>query len=64
MRMKESARKRIDPPTRPVVRSNICLTPTLLGAAREMIQRGGYTGLSDYLQACIRRDAGLDRQSR
>ena len=43
-----------------VVRTTVSLTPALFDASREIIARYGYTGLSDYLQARIRRDSGLE----
>lgn len=42
-----------------VVRTTISITPVLLDAFQSVASRGGYTGLSDYVQANIRRDAGL-----
>lgn len=44
------------------VRVNLSLHPTLLSVLPELLKRGGYSGLSDYVQARIRRDAGLESQ--
>ena len=43
------------------VRTTVCLPLVLAKAVEGLIERGGYTGLSDYLQSRIRVDAGLDR---
>lgn len=42
-----------------VLRTTISITPVLLDAFQSVAARGGYTGLSDYVQSNIRRDAGL-----
>ena len=42
------------------VRANISLSPILLDHAQTLVATRGYHGLSDYFQACIRRDAGLE----
>ena len=42
------------------VRTTVTLPPALFDASREIILRYGYTGLSDYLQARIRRDSGME----
>lgn len=39
------------------VRVNISLPPVLRDASSLVIQRKGFVGLSDYFQACLRRDA-------
>jgi Arc/MetJ-type ribon-helix-helix transcriptional regulator len=44
------------------IRTTITLTPVLFDACRELVRKGGYNGLSDYLQAKIRRDAKLDQE--
>lgn len=43
-----------------VIRANITLPPRLWEAAQSLVSKGGYVGLSDYVQARIRRDAGLE----
>lgn len=43
-----------------VVRTNITLPPRLLEAAHAIVRERGFVGLSDYIQARIRADAGLD----
>jgi hypothetical protein len=43
-----------------VVRTTISLPLVLNELYPAIIQRAGYCGLSDYVQAQIRRDAGLD----
>jgi hypothetical protein len=45
------------------VRTNITLHPVLWGHAHSLVTARGYNGLSDYFQACIRRDAGLESQT-
>lgn len=47
-------------PKHKVVRANITLPPRLWEAAQALVTNGGYVGLSDYVQARIRRDAGLE----
>jgi hypothetical protein len=42
------------------VRTNITLHPVLWDHAHTLVSARGYNGLSDYFQACIRRDAGLE----
>lgn len=42
-----------------VLRTTISITPVLMDAFDGIAARGGYTGLSDYVQASIRRDAKL-----
>lgn len=42
------------------VRLNISLHPRLISELPALLRSRGYTGLSDYVQATIRRDAGLD----
>jgi hypothetical protein len=42
------------------VRTNITLHPVLWDHAHTLVLARGYNGLSDYFQACIRRDAGLE----
>jgi len=42
------------------VRVNITLSPILLEKSGEIIRRQGFSGLSDYVQSKIRRDAGLE----
>lgn len=41
------------------VRINVSLPPRMLTESEGIISRFGFDGLSDYLQTCIRRDAGL-----
>lgn len=43
-----------------VIRTNITLPPRLLEAAHAIVKQRGFVGLSDYIQARIRSDAGLD----
>ena len=47
-------------PREKVVRTNITLPPRLWEAAQNIVRERGYVGLSDYIQARIRSDAGLD----
>jgi len=42
------------------IRTTISLTPVLFDAGQDLVRRHGYSGLSDYIQARIRTDAGLD----
>jgi hypothetical protein len=42
------------------VRTTITLPPALFEASREVIHKRGFVGLSDYVQARLRADAGLD----
>lgn len=42
------------------VRVNLSIHPRLLSALPDLLRKGGYNGLSDYVQARIRRDAGLE----
>ncbi len=42
------------------VRVNITLPPALFGYCSTIVQKHGFSGISDYLAASIRRDAGLD----
>jgi hypothetical protein len=44
------------------IRTTITLTPVLYDASRDMLRKGGYSGLSDYVQARLRRDCGLDKE--
>jgi hypothetical protein len=59
--MKNATRK---PAHRRVVRINLTLPPVLFDAAAAIVKDSGYTGLSDYLQAKIRRDAKLDPEDK
>lgn len=47
-------------PHQSVVRTTVTITPVLFEALPGIISKGGYTGLSDFLQAQIRREAKLD----
>lgn len=38
---------------------NMTLPPLLFEEGRRLAKEGGYTGLSDYFQACIRVNAGI-----
>lgn len=42
-----------------ITRHNITLPRVLSEAAEKLFERSGYLGLSDYVQDCLRRDAGL-----
>lgn len=42
------------------VRINITLPPVLLDASTGVFRKHGFAGLSDYVQARLRKDAGLD----
>lgn len=42
------------------VRINISLPPALLQRAPELLVKYGFNGLSDYYQARMRKDLGLD----
>lgn len=42
------------------IRTNVTVHPVLYERAQMLVSSRGYNGLSDYLQACIRRDAGLE----
>jgi Arc/MetJ-type ribon-helix-helix transcriptional regulator len=52
------------PQHRKVIRINVTLPPALFDAVGDLVLRGGYTGLSDYFQAKIRRDAKLDPEDK
>lgn len=52
------------PRHRRAVRINVTLSPILFDAVGEIVKRSGYSGVSDYLQAKIRRDAKLDPEDR
>lgn len=54
----------LKPEHRKVLRINITLPPKLYDAAEDLVKDGGYTGLSDYFQAKIRRDAKLDAEDK
>lgn len=43
-----------------VIRVNVSIHPRLIAVVPEILRRGGYSGLSDYIQARIRQDAGLE----
>ena len=45
------------------VRANITIHPVLWDHAQSLVSARGYNGLSDYFQACIRKDAGLESQA-
>jgi hypothetical protein len=47
-----------------VLRTTISITPVLMDAFQGIAVRGGYTGLSDYVQASIRRDAKVGVEGR
>lgn len=38
----------------------VSLPPVVMDAAEDLIRKGGFSGLSDYLQAQIRIQSGLD----
>jgi hypothetical protein len=42
------------------VRINISLPPVLVQRTPELLNKYGFTGLSDYYQARMRKDLGLD----
>jgi hypothetical protein len=42
------------------VRVNITIQPLLFNASEELVKKYGFNGLSDYIQARIRQDAGLE----
>jgi hypothetical protein len=42
------------------VRTCVTLHPTLFDVCPELFRKHGYSGLSDYIQAKIRQDAGLE----
>lgn len=46
-----------------VLRTTISITPVLMDAFHGIAARGGYTGLSDYVQASIRRDAKIGAEA-
>lgn len=50
----------LKPQTEKAVRVNVSLHPRLVAVVPDLLRRGGYSGLSDYIQARIRRDAGLE----
>jgi hypothetical protein len=52
--------KRRKPNYKKCVRVNITLPPTLIAASETIIQRHGFSGLSDYFQCRLRQDAGLE----
>jgi len=47
-----------------VIRTSITLTPLLFNASKDLVRRGGYTGLSDCLQSLIRHAANLEASAR
>jgi hypothetical protein len=47
-------------PHQKVIRTTVTLHPTLFLAFPGVASKAGYSGLSDYLQAKIRIDAGLE----
>lgn len=52
-------RKAPKPSEERAVRTTVSLSPKIWAAGLELVRRGGYTGISDYLQDRIRHDAGL-----
>ena len=54
------SKSRNKPSWKRAVRVNVSLHPQLLEVLPDILQKGGYMGLSDYLQARIRRDAKLE----
>lgn len=41
------------------IRTTITLPPLLWDKGQDLVRQGGYGGLSDWVQARIRRDAGI-----
>jgi hypothetical protein len=41
------------------IRINISMSAVLRDAAEKIIRERGYSGLSDYIHACIRRESGM-----
>ena len=46
-----------------VIRTTVSITPALYDASQQLFKRHGFTGLSDYLQTCLRRDTQLELPS-